>query len=92
MTTATNLPTLRVPADACLADNKQWTNRFEIRSSSSGRVYRVAQHKTGRYWGCSCPSYCYGRKGSKSCKHLSALSLTGNYVAQEVKIEAVSAA
>jgi len=76
--TASALPTLRVPSDACLPDNAQWTNRFEIRSSSSSSVYRVAQHKTGRYWGCGCRGYIYAKKDSargKTCKHLTTLGL-----------------
>jgi hypothetical protein len=49
-----------------LPDNGQWTNRFEIRSESSNRVYVVAQNKETGKWGCSCPGYCSKRK----CKHL----------------------
>lgn len=49
-----------------LPDNAQWTNRFEIRSSSSNRVYVVAMNKATGKWGCSCPGYCSKRK----CKHL----------------------
>lgn len=49
-----------------LPDNGQWTNRFEIRSASSNRVYVVAQNKATKKWGCSCPGYCIHRK----CKHL----------------------
>ncbi len=48
-----------------LPDNDQ-CNRFEIKSSSSNRVYIVAQHKKNRYWGCSCP----GWKSHKHCHHL----------------------
>jgi len=84
-------PTLKVPAAAMLPDNAQWTNRFEIKSSSSNRVYRIAQHKTGEYWGCSCPGYIYGKKGRKQCKHLRALGLHGNFIAQEVNVVAVGA-
>jgi len=54
-----------------LPDNKQWTNRFEIFSESSDRVYTIAQHKEKRYWGCSCPAWRIHRK----CKHLMALQL-----------------
>ncbi len=49
-----------------LPDNAQWTNRFEIRSSSSNRIYVVAMNKATGKWGCSCPGYCSKRK----CKHL----------------------
>jgi len=54
-----------------LPDSGQWTNRFEVRSESSDRVYIIAQHKTGRHWGCSCP----GWKRHRTCKHLAAVGL-----------------
>jgi hypothetical protein len=54
-----------------LPDNKQWTNRFEIKSESSGRVYIVAQNKAKGHWGCSCPSW----RTRRTCKHLKALGL-----------------
>jgi hypothetical protein len=49
-----------------LDDNDQWTNRMQIRSESSGRLYVVAQHKTNGTWGCSC----MGWKRHRNCKHL----------------------
>lgn len=49
-----------------LPDNTLWTNRFEIRSESSNRIYVVAMNKETGKWGCSCPGYCSKRK----CKHL----------------------
>lgn len=49
-----------------LPDNAQWTNRFEVKSSSSSRVYTIAQHKTNKSWGCSC----MGWKRHRHCKHL----------------------
>jgi hypothetical protein len=82
----TSLPTLRVPADACLPDNAGWTNRFEIRSSTSNRVYRIAQSKTGRHWGCSCPAWIYR---GRDCKHLRTLGLPGCEVPHEIALEAV---
>lgn len=54
-----------------LPDSNQWTNRFEVRSESSGRVYVVSQHKAKRHWGCSCPGWRTRRK----CKHLTAVGL-----------------
>lgn len=54
-----------------LPDLGQWTNRFEIKSQSSNRLYVVSQHKDRRHWGCSCPGWITGRK----CKHLAALGL-----------------
>lgn len=89
---------LELPAGVTLLDdNQQWTNRFDFQSAS-GNTYRVAQHKTGRYWGCDCPSYKFGRRGVKTCKHLTDFGLKGNYVAEEVgriaiggRVEAVGA-
>ena len=52
-----------------LEDNGQWTNRVEIRSSSSSMLYIVAQHKTNHTWGCSCP----GWKRHRHCKHLATM-------------------
>jgi hypothetical protein len=63
--------TLHIPQQDKLPDNGQWTNRFEIHSETSNRVYVIAQHKTERYFGCSCPSW----RVHRHCKHLAALSL-----------------
>ncbi len=52
-----------------LPDNTQWTNRFEIRSETSSRVYTVAQRKSDKSWGCSCP----GWKSHRRCKHLNSM-------------------
>lgn len=57
--------------DSELPDNDQWTNRFEVRSESSDRIYIVSQHKAKRHWGCSCPAWRTRRK----CKHLVAVGL-----------------
>jgi len=59
------------PGTTRLPDNKQWTNRFEIRSETSDRVYTVAQNKAKGHWGCSCPAWRTRRK----CKHLRSLGL-----------------
>lgn len=63
--TQTRLRQVRLP------DKGVWTNRFEIKSESSDRLYIVSQHADGRHWGCSCPGWITGRK----CKHLTALGL-----------------
>ena len=81
-----SVPVLRVPAAACLPDNGDWTNRFEIRSQSSNAIYRIAQNKTGRYWGCSCPSWIYR---GRDCKHLRTLGLPGRQQAHEIAVEPV---
>jgi hypothetical protein len=86
MATKTAQPlVIRVPQSALLPDNGQWTNRFEIRSESSDRIYRIAQNKSGRHWGCSCPAWCHRRK----CKHLDALKLPAFNKPFEAKIEGV---
>lgn len=58
-----------------LPDNGQWTNRMEIRSSSSGNLYIVAQHKTNHRWGCSCRGWVAHNHGKPNyrCKHLNAI-------------------
>lgn len=52
-----------------LPDNKSHTNRFEIASESSDKIYIVAQAKSSGQWQCSCPGWIYHRK----CKHLRSL-------------------
>ena len=56
-----------------LPDNRSHTNRFEIGSSSSDRVYIVALRKTGSEWCCSCPGWIRYRH----CKHLRSLTDAG---------------
>ena len=56
-----------------LPDNDQWTNRFEIESETSNRVYIIAQNKKSGIWGCDCPSW----KTRRYCKHLRTLNLLG---------------
>jgi len=74
--------TLYIPPQDRLPENGQWINRFEIRSSSSNRVYVVAQNKTKRHWACSCPSY----RTRRFCRHLAALSLPAGERPHEVLI------
>lgn len=63
-----------------LPDNTQYTNRFEIHSETSSRVYVIAQSKSGRWWSCSCPGWIRHR----NCKHLKALGLPGQQQPMEV--------
>lgn len=49
----------------------QWTNRTEIRSETSSRVYVVAQNRVKRFWSCSCPSW----RVRRACKHLRSMGL-----------------
>lgn len=53
------------------ANADQWTNRIEIKSSSSSRVYVVAQRVSTGLWECSCP----GWKARRRCKHLASMNL-----------------
>lgn len=52
-----------------LPDNERYTNRFNIKSASSNRLYVVAQNKSNKGWECSCPGWISRRK----CKHLTTL-------------------
>jgi hypothetical protein len=74
----------RPPGSALLPDNAQYTNRFEIRSESSSNIYIVAQHKSSRWWACSCMGWIRYRR----CKHLDALGLPGQQQPFEATLEA----
>ena len=78
----------RPPGSEVLPDNAQYTNRFEIRSESSDRVYVIAQHKSSRWWSCSCFGWIRYRK----CKHLDALGLPGQQKPFEATLDAVKKA
>lgn len=78
-----NEVTLYIRPDVALPDNAQWTNRFNIGSETSDRVYVISQHKTGKYWGCSCPAWRIHRR----CKHLDALGLPNHMKPYEPRIE-----
>ena len=67
---------IRINKNDALPDNAQWKNRFEIKSSSSNRVYIISQNIANGHMGCSCP----GWRSRRSCKHLSALGLPGHEV------------
>lgn len=83
---ASNLPvkSITVRKNAILADNAQWKNRFEIHSSSSDRVYVIAQNIAKGHMGCSCP----GWRRYRTCKHLEALGLPGHEVPVVLNINA----
>ena len=49
-----------------MPDNKQWMNRFTVKSQTSDRVYTVAQRRADGLWGCSCRGWITHRR----CKHL----------------------
>ncbi len=65
------IPEIYISQQAALPDKNQWTNRFEIHSETSDRVYVIAQHKDLKHWGCSCPAWRVHRK----CKHLSSVGV-----------------
>ena len=73
---------LNVPSTNRLPDNAQWTNRFEIHSETSNRVYIIAQNKNKGHFGCSCKGWIFHRK----CKHLTALSLPNYAVPCQVQM------
>jgi len=62
---------VRIAADRRLPDNNGWTNRFQIKSESSDKLYTIAQSISGRFWGCNCMGWIRHR----SCKHLQTLQL-----------------
>lgn len=68
--------TIRIPESNRLPDNAQYTNRFQIHSSSSGNIYIIAQNKSGLWWSCSCRGWIRHKK----CKHLETLGLPGHHM------------
>ena len=78
-----NLPTIYIKQSVTLPDNDQWTNRFEIKSESSNRLYIVSQNKSKRFWGCSCPGWKIHRK----CKHLESMGLPSNERPYEARLQ-----
>jgi hypothetical protein len=77
-----NAPSLYIPPTDALPDNRDYTNRFEIKSETSNRKYIVSQHITKRHWCCSCMGWIRFRK----CKHLGALSLPAYEQPHEVNV------
>lgn len=58
----------------CLPDTDRYANRFDVRSQSSNRMYRISYDKSDgmRCWVCSCPGYL--RHGH--CKHTTSIGLS----------------
>jgi len=79
-----NALVVRVPEDRKLPDNAQYTNRFQIKSESSERLYTIAQSKSGLWWACSCPGWIR----HKTCKHLSSMGLPGRHQPFEATLAA----
>jgi hypothetical protein len=67
------LETLSRMGATALPETEGYSNRFQIASASSSRLYVVAQRKTSGAWGCSCPGAIHH---GHRCKHLKALGLT----------------
>ena len=65
-----NLQIIKPTGAISLPDNNLWTERFQIRSESSNRVYIVAKNKQSGQFACSCPGYRRARHGVRKCKHL----------------------
>lgn len=78
----TTQPVLYVNKDVLLPDDSQWTNKFQIESENSNRLYTISQNIKKRHWGCSC----MGWKRYRHCKHLKALGIPGNEQPYEPKI------
>lgn len=62
------------PGAVALPDNQGHTNRMEIHSETSDRIYIVAQAKSSGEWQCSCPGWIMKKPGrERFCKHLTAM-------------------
>ena len=60
-----------------LPNEGNYINRVEIKSSSSSRVYVVAQDKDTKEWKCSCPGWTVKKEGKeRTCKHLKEMGLS----------------
>lgn len=69
--TPTQARALELGAYRIVEDSEGWVNSFEVKSRSSTRLYTIAQRKTERWWGCSCPSW----RVRRYCAHLKDLGL-----------------
>jgi hypothetical protein len=66
------LPEFEVPfGGELLPDTNIWINRFTVPSDSTNAEYIIAQHRTKRFWACSCRGFTSHQK----CKHLGRLGL-----------------
>jgi hypothetical protein len=74
---------LRPKKSMMLPDEGFYINRFYVKSESSDRLYKVSQHKTGRWWACGCRGWI----GHKHCKHLEELGLPCYNKPFEAKLE-----
>lgn len=74
MSTNKEIATLinQISSEGMLPDTNTHKVRFDIRSSSSNRLYRVSVRKSNNVLECSCPGWCRHRK----CKHIEAIAPT----------------
>jgi hypothetical protein len=91
-----SVPTIYVPPDRRLPDEGNYINCFEVKSETprwvidkaTGKrvqrasIYKISQHKTGRWWACSCPGWITHRH----CKHLERLQLPCHNRPYEVQL------
>lgn len=47
----------------------QWMFRWEVESTTSGKVYTVAMTAQG-HWACSCPAWKFKKQPRADCKHI----------------------
>jgi hypothetical protein len=71
-----------------LPDTELWINRFTVPSDSSNVEYTIAQHRTRRWWACSCRGF----TGHRKCKHLTRLGLPILMQPFEVRVAITAAA
>lgn len=74
---------LRPKKSLKLPDISAWVNRFWIKSSSSNRMYVIAQSRRGRWWACGCSGWIR----YKRCKHLKNLGLPGDHKPFEILLK-----
>lgn len=74
MSTNKEIATLinQISSEGMLPDTNTHKLRFDIRSSSSNRLYRVSIRKSTNLPECSCPGHIRHRK----CKHIEAIAPT----------------
>lgn len=83
------IPEIEIPIGGeILPDTNVWINRFTVQSDSNNAEYVIAQHRTRRWWACSCRGYTTHHK----CKHLARLGLPILMQPHEARIAITAAA
>lgn len=76
-------PEIEIPIGGeLLPDTKVWINRFTVPSDSTNSEYIIAQHRTRRFWACSCRGFTSHQK----CKHLMRMGLPIHMESYEARI------